>query len=377
MKRSFVQLGVAALSAVSFSLCFATSIKHVYGLEYAKNYNSRTNGSAYIQAAAFSNKSNAERYKRTIQPRTPHPVTISRKNKLYLVLIGPMNSTLELRKTATALLNPPSPRSIGRKNRVQMQPAKSIKRNPTPKQSNKVLTLEQRNSVQSPVLNRNANWFITAGAGAEFPTAKGNISINNGSFFPAPYDTDTYTTNQSSSALVIVMAGRRWERESKWIPAFSLGVLYQHSFLDTVKGTVSQYSLPEYTNYNYYWDLSSDIVLASAKLNLYAQNRFSPYITAGLGGAFNHSSYSEEALPDVTPRLSPDFSGNNNQFAYNVGAGIDFRASNNCIINVGYLYQNLGDISAQGSGAWSDTSFGLRTYGLNEVLASATYLFDN
>ena len=221
-----------------------------------------------------------------------------------------------------------------------------------------------------------ANWFVTVGAGAEFPLANGNMYVNNGSFFPPPYDTDIYSTNQSTSALVNLSAGRRWERQSNWFPAFSLGLFYQHSFLDNVAGTITQYSLPQFTNYTYNWNLSSDILLASAKVNLYAQNRFSPYVTVGLGGAFNHSNYNETALPGVTPRTSPGFSGTSNQFAYNAGAGLDFRASNHLIVTLGYLYQNLGDISGQGNATWSGNSLRLGSYGLNEVLAGVTYLFD-
>lgn len=376
MKWGLVRVGVAVLSVVTLSPCFANSVKHVYGLEYAKNYNIQTKGNFYIQAAAFSHRSNAENYQKLLQSRTSHPVKISHENKLYTVSIGPINSTPELRKTAASLLNSSKQNIAIRKNRTQVHSSKVIQRHSAPKQRNSVLISKEKESSFSPASHTSANWFVTVGAGAEFPTPKGNISINNGSLFPVPYDKDIYTIHQSASALINVTAGRRWERENNWFPAFSLGVLYQHSFLEPVKGIITQYSLPEYTNYNYRWHLSSDIVLAAAKMNIYAKNRLSPYVTGGLGEAFNHSSYREKALPDVTPRTSPDFSGSDSQFAYNVGAGIDFRVSNNCIINVGYLYQNLGNLSAQGSESWSDTSLSLETYGLNEVLAGATYLFD-
>lgn len=371
MKWGFAKLSVAVLSIVSFSSSFASSAKHVYGFESAKNYHSQARGSFYIQAAAFSNGANALRYQRVLQSQTAHPVKIARKNKLYIVVVGPISSALELRKTAAALLHSSPQKRVVRKEKTP----KVIQYKPVPEQPKKIVSMD-KDAALMPVVNTNANWFIAVGSGASFPTSKGSLFIDNGSDFPAPYDTDIYTTKQPTGALINVAAGRRWARASQWFPAFSLGVLYQHNFIGNVHGTVIQYSLPEFTNYNYHWDLSSDLLLASAKVNVYAQNRFSPYVTAGLGGAFNHAGYSETALPGVTPRISPNFSGNTNQFAYNVGAGIDFQATNNIILNVGYLYQNVGDISTQGSGTWLGTSFGLDNYEFNEVLGGVTYLFD-
>ncbi len=380
MKRIFVQLGVAGLSVLSFSLCFAGSKDTVYSLEHAQYFNYRTKGSFYIQAASFSNKSNASRYQHLLQSQTRYSVTISHKKNFYVVLIGPMNSAFELRKTAEALLH-----VTGRKVSVSKNTTNKainstfigkIQHNPASAPSSGVAVSVGIKSPTPPVMHANAKWFVAVAGGAEFPMAKGNIYVNNGSSFPPPYDTDIYSTNQSASVLTNLSAGRRWEREGKWLPAYSLGLVYQHSFLGNTSGTVTQYSLPEFTNYNYTWKLSSEILLVSAKVNLYVQKQFSPYVTVGLGRAFNHSKYSETALPEVTPRSAPGFSGTSIKFAYNAGAGLDFQASSHLIINVGYLYQNLGDISGPGIGTWSGTSLGLKSYGQNEALVGITFLCD-
>lgn len=235
------------------------------------------------------------------------------------------------------------------------------------------------NHLTVPVLNPNATtaWLIAAAAGADFPFARDNIYANNGSSMPSPYDRDTFTVKQDSNALLAFFAGRRWEQPGQWLPAASLALMYQHRFAGDAWGVISQNSLSEFTNYCYKWALSSDVLIASAKMNLYTKNHISPYVTGGLGVAFNHASYQESALSGVTPRISPDFSGNRNQLAYNFGAGLDFRATKQVIINLGYLYQNLGGMPAQGKGSWAGASLTLNSYATNEVLAGVTYLIEN
>ena len=331
MKWFFVRLGIAVLSIVSFPPCFAQSTKTLYGLEYAQDFNSQDKGSFYIQAASFSHQFNADRYQQLLQSRTMYPVKVSHQKNVHIVLIGPIHSSLELRKTANSLIQ------LSIKNTTHTQSTSKIQNNHISAQSNEVIPAVMIKSSFTPALSTSANWFVGVGAGAEFSSSQGNIYVNNGSFFPPPYKTDVYSTKQPTSGLVNFSAGRRWEHLSQWFPSYSLGLLYQHSFLRNVRGTVTQYSLPQLSNYNYNWKLSSDILLASAKVNLYAKNQFSPYITVGLGGAFTHSNYNETALSGVTPRTSPGFSGTSRQFAYNAGAGLDFRASNHLIINFAYL----------------------------------------
>lgn len=375
----WVWFSVSALSAIVFSSCFANSVKIVYGFEQAKNYNSHINGSFYIHAAAFSDKANADHYQKLLQPRIPHSVKISHKNKLYIVLIGPINTLGELRKTGMILLNGSRKKVSVSTNRIKntkkVQFTNKKQYNKMRAQPSKDIASENEQPLPfSAEPKSNANWFVAVNSGAGFSMIENKMYVDNGSFFSSPHDKDIYTVKSPTSALVNFSIGRRWECLDKWFSAISLGLFYQHSFLGNVNGTVIQYSLPEFTNYNYSWNLSSDILLVSSKLNLFGNNRFLPYITAGLGGAFNHSNYSETALTGVTPRVSPNFSGTSNQFAYNAGAGLDFRASYHLIFSAGYLYQNIGNLSGQGKKTWSHTSLGLNSYELNEVLAGVTYI---
>ena len=223
----------------------------------------------------------------------------------------------------------------------------------------------------------NSSWFVSLGGGVQSPRFNSNIGVNNNTGFPAPYNEDIYSTSDTEQAIIGVMAGRRWERDSYWLPAYSLGIYYQYFFPKDVGETVMLYSLPEFTSYK--WNLSSNLVLASGKLNLlqYADN-FSPFINGGIGVAFNNANgYSEVALPG-TARVSPAFTNNTtSQFAYALGAGIDYKVMQQLIVSVGYNYQNLGRFSSgPGLQTWSGQSLNFGTYQSNDVFASVSYLFD-
>ena len=368
MKWILVRLSVVILFVINCSPIFAGSTKTVFGLKYEQHFNPREVGTFYIQVAAFSHPSNAYRFQHNLQTRTKHPVIITHKKILYIVLVGPLQSAYELRKTANSLLEKTPHAAL-----TYQTPSKP---KPRSTQSKSPLPYVKRTTAISPTLNTTANWFLTLGGGAAFSLSKANINVDNGFTYPPPYNIDIYSTQSATSAILNLSVGRRWERARKWFPAYSLGLFYQHNFNGNVKGTLTQNSDPEALNYNYHWNISSDILLASAKLNLFTQKKFSPYVMAGLGGTWNHSNYNETALAGVTPRVSPDFSGTKGHFAYNAGGGIDFQASKRIIINAGYLYQSLGNISGNGRGTWAGTSLDLGSNAANEVLLGITYLFD-
>lgn len=343
----------------------------IYGLEQAAELNDSVDSGGYIQAASFQEKYKADQYQQQLQSLTSYPVTVSYKSHFYAVLIGPMNTAEQRRNAALSILDKQQSTSLSSSPRLFSAPAAEQDHqdyNP-PEPSYRNLSLPTSSFSQ---------WYGSLGVGEQFAQFTKNIQINNGSGFIQPFSNDIYTTNQPSSTLVTAALGRRWERNSEWIPAYSLGVSYQYFSSSTIKGTITQYSDPLFTNYNYQASVSSNMILASGKLNLYTFNRFSPYVTLGIGGAYNHfDKYQETALPDVTPRVSPHFGSNNtSQFAYNAGAGIDIRISQPLILTLSYLYQNLGNVtSGLGAQTWSGSSLNFGTFSSNEMVISVSYLF--
>ncbi|CAM2995595.1 Opacity protein and related surface antigens [Legionella steigerwaltii] len=235
-----------------------------------------------------------------------------------------------------------------------------------------------KNTVPPSIFNTQSSWFIALGGGAQFPELHSQMKVNNGSGFPSPFDFDRYSITNDNGGVIAASAGRRWQNNNFWFPSYSLSVFWQYFFKTHIRGEITQYSLPEFTNYNYNLDFTSNLLLASGKINLFRYVIFSPYVNGGIGSSFNNvSNYREEAFSGVTPRVSPGFrDSNTSEFAYNVGAGIDVQFFPQLIFSVGYIYQDLGPISSgNGINTWAEQSLNPGSYRSNEVLVTATYLF--
>ncbi len=250
-----------------------------------------------------------------------------------------------------------------------------------PKQADLTQPVSPADQGKQPYFLQNVSgtWIASAGAGWQYPNYKSNMYVNNGSGAPPPYDVDLYTTKERSQGIAALALGRRWTRDKKWIPSFSLLLSYQHIFSKSVGSNILQYSGSEFTNYNYDWEIASDVVLALLKLNLVNYKKVSPYLLGGMGAAFNRTSnYSESALAGVTPRDTPGFPSNiSTSFAYRLGAGLDFRLDEQFILSAEYQYQFIGSMySKYGTGLWSNQQLNLGPYRANGVLVNLTYLFN-
>lgn len=223
-------------------------------------------------------------------------------------------------------------------------------------------------------------WYLAGQLGGQTATTDSSTTVHNGSGFPAPFDRDIYTaSNRNMAVLLGLEAGKRWDISHAWLSAFSIGLRYQYFMNTDVHGEVIQFSLPQFTNYDYKWQSASNLLLANAKLNFKQYQQFSPFVNAGLGGVFyRDGKYSETALADVTARISPNYgSRSGGQFAYQLGAGIDYRFSETTILNAGYQFSNLAQMqSGSGTDSWSSQSLHFGNLHSNAFLLGMTYLFD-
>lgn len=85
----------------------------------------------------------------------------------------------------------------------------------------------QKPSLQS-VFNAQGNWFISLGAGVQFPELHSQIQVNNGSVFSAPYNYDQYSITSDNGAVIAATVGRRWQNDHIWFPSYSLGLFWQY-----------------------------------------------------------------------------------------------------------------------------------------------------
>lgn len=341
MKRTSLKATMLCLLIFSSLPSFSDTNKIVYGLKAAQHLQSTAEKDIYIQVGSFFNLLNAQNRQEYIQSKINYPVEITNKKTFYSIRIGPIHSAEKVRAVASMLSKEKStPQSI--------QPTQS-------------------------------NWFAFAAIGGQGPQFDSAMHVNNGSSFAAPYNQDEYTVNHDNfQPMVAVFAGKRWQRDSAWLPAYSIGARYESLFTTTVHGSISQYTLPEFKNYDYSWNIVSNLLFASAKVNLYQYKRFLPYITAGLGGAFNRmSNYEEKALPGVTPRFTPGFQDRSQtQLAYHLGAGLDVQLTQGMLVSLAYQYMNLGQIkSGYGTNTWSNQLLDLGSYRSNGLFLGATYVF--
>lgn len=232
--------------------------------------------------------------------------------------------------------------------------------------------------LQTSTFHCFANPLLQARAGVQYPEFKSTLHINNNSNFPSPYDQDLYNTDKQAQAVIGISAGYQWKFGKQWFPNYSTGLSYYYFFSTNIGDTITQNSLSEFTNYTYDWNVTSNLILAFAKANIYRYGNVLPYFNIGIGAAFNRSNdYNEKPMAGVTPRESPDFSSKTtSNFAYSLGAGIDLECTKDFLVSIGYEYIDLGKVMlGSGTNGWSDQSLDLGSYRLNEIFLSVTYLY--
>lgn len=221
------------------------------------------------------------------------------------------------------------------------------------------------------------HWYFSVGMGMEYPHINANSRVNNGSGFSPPGNQDIYSYENNHHPFLSASAGYRFARDRFWFPTLSLGLAYQYLPSNDLGGKIMQFSDPGFLNYNFKLGVSASILLVTAKLNLLQRCHFSPYVNVGAGAAYVRTgSYGETALPNVTPRTSAGYAENTNtQFAYVLGAGLDYQINPRWILSGGYQYLSLGRLNTgSGAGSWAGQSLNLGFYRSNELLASLTYL---
>jgi opacity protein-like surface antigen len=331
-------------------------------------YQDKTTGLYYVQLGMFSLESNANHLKTKIEQKTHFPVTIHHIKNYYLVKAGPLHTAAEANATKEAMTSRTN-------HSAEMKPIEPVHQAATP-----LMTPKQNLSnqlIEKPVATPSGNWFVAGYVGREKPNINSSITTDNGSGYPWPNNLDTYSTNENATASAAVEVGYRRTEHRRFIPAYSLSLRYEHIFSNDIGGLVTQYSLPDFTNYSYKWDVSSDVFLILGKVNIVEWHHFLPYISGGIGTALNRTSnYTETALANVTPRVSPGFQNNtNSQFAYHLGAGVDWQIQPQYIVSLGYDYEGLGTIfSGNGEGSWAGNSLSSQTFHSNSVMLGFTYL---
>lgn len=234
-------------------------------------------------------------------------------------------------------------------------------------------------SILSPKNYLNdSTWFLGVGVGAASIGLANSTSVNNGSGAPPPADQDTFTINNPTATITQFLVGYRFHQAKQYFPYYQLFFRYQH-FIDTnIEGTIDQYNLPGFTNYNYRMNYEADLFTLNGKFDVVEYKKFLPYIAIGLGGILNHvNSYKEYALANVTPRTSPAYNGDTSgKLAVSVGLGIDYILSDNIWLTLGYEHIFQGNLkSDDGNGSWSPTKLNFGSIKMDTVFLNLSANF--
>src|SRR6266702_4158398 len=128
------------------------------------------------------------------------------------------------------------------------------------------------------------SWFIAAGSGASFPIVYHSYYVNAGPGWP----NDKYRNYSAESiALLSLSGGYMMYSNQCWAPFFSLGLNYTYAFTSQINGSLTQYSIPAFQNYNYHYDIKRQTLLAFIKTNIYQINNVLPFITLSGGVSVN------------------------------------------------------------------------------------------
>lgn len=220
--------------------------------------------------------------------------------------------------------------------------------------------------------------FIAIDGGIVKPDQNPTLAVANGSNYPSPHQFDQYTTSNSSSTTFGYRVGYHWSRSKTWLPEVYAGFGYRHIANNDLGGYIYQYSLPQFKNYQYQWEVKNDVLSLFTKLTVKRMGHFLPYISASLGRSWNQAHHFDESpLLNVTPRVNPDFANAHFQtFAYSLGLGVDIPVKSNMLLSCGYEYFNLGSMhSENGSLTWSKERLDYSNYSLNAFLVSLSYFF--
>jgi opacity protein-like surface antigen len=190
------------------------------------------------------------------------------------------------------------------------------------------------------------------------------LNQGNSSFAVTSSESDTlHQTNASSWKTSAAQLGIGYvhylhdaERNSnhvQWLPAVEPELNGYYLAGNSIKGNVWRFNDSSYSENTYDIPIHSKRLMLDAALTVVSYKQFSLYGKAGLGEAWNRTSYSDSgtgssACPDQNVSLSSNTKTN---FAWELGAGLLFNLNDRIGLSLEYLYANLGTLRTSSTGS--------------------------
>lgn len=310
------------ISIISLNGYANTNASYVYDFDNAENV---SNGMAQptIKRYSFTNREDAERlyeYLRATDPYTP--VKVVQEAGVYYVVHGPIS---------------PSTKAI-QENRAR-EGARAAPRARAPANAH---AREEGDNHRNFHLNTKG-LLVTLTAGPDF--------VQNGreqtlSLLPPFQNHYTNTEHLSSVADGGVFVGVERAVSDKW--RAQLGLAGYVDAQMSPEGHVWLFACPESDTLGYAYTIHHTRIVAEGKFltTIPQYQQFNPYVSWGLGAAFNRASnYLESPLiPNAIPTL-PFANHMTTSVTWGVGAGVDYSINPNLRLGAGYQFADLGAVS--------------------------------
>jgi len=113
-------------------------------------------------------------------------------------------------------------------------------------------------------------------------------------------------------------------------------------------GHVWRFASPEFDTLSYAYKVQHARVMAEGKFitSLESHKSAHPYVSCGLGAAFNQAkNYQETPLIAGAVPMSPFVNHTQTSFAWSIGAGVDYALNPHIRLGAGYQFSDLGSVS--------------------------------
>jgi opacity protein-like surface antigen len=197
------------------------------------------------------------------------------------------------------------------------------------------------NLLAFPYLPASVHPFLSVTGGysvVQSPSSNQQFVFSDNSFYTLRTNSSVY--HEGISGLFV---GAEWRYRPEY--SMQLGVSYYQPSTFTVNGTDTQgiiNSPATFDTYAYQYTLNMRQLLLEGKWLYNWKELFHPYITLGLGGAYN-TAYQYGINNPVFLAFAPQFANNSTaSFSYRVGLGLDVTATDNLRVGIGYRYADFG-----------------------------------
>lgn len=360
----------------------------IYGVDKIQDKYRKVQYPAYVQMGSFASIRAAERLRHQIQSSRKVAVKVQSSRGRFNVIAGPFRNQSALKAFA------------GRMPTVKREPQSKPRQSPgvlhvLPSIVTSIPALEPVHTPvsEAPVLPRRPVTSVYPVPQSSYPELSVFVG---GSYIPntikgqtlqlMPYEIGPYAdtfSNQSSAGAFSFGVDAKYRfmlhapsLENDYVDALGAGIDFFQITDFNQTGKVFQFNMPEFQNYTYTLGLNNIRIMADFDLDFHPiWQYFIPFIEGGIGGARTIVSYN--SVP-ISPVISPNFTLVNEaswNFAYQVGAGLKYAATQHLALSLRYLYANMGTVNSSTIGSTTTLATPLRaTMSTQNFLFGLTYL---